>query len=69
MKVAGIYHLTLRSQDPETARRFHERVVGHEFLEVPVSRETGWGGDPGTLCSETHTWHFATPTTCNVRHS
>jgi glyoxylase I family protein len=48
MKVAGIHHLTLRSQDPETARRFYEKVVGLEFREVPVSRETTaiWKGGP-----------------------
>ena len=48
MRVAGIHHLTLRSQDPAAARRFYEEVVGLEFTEIPVSRETTaiWKGAP-----------------------
>jgi catechol 2,3-dioxygenase-like lactoylglutathione lyase family enzyme len=48
MRVAGIHHITLRSQDPDTARRFYEEVVGLEFREIPVSGETTaiWKGAP-----------------------
>jgi catechol 2,3-dioxygenase-like lactoylglutathione lyase family enzyme len=48
LKVAGIHHLTLRSQDPDAARRFYENVVGLEFREIPVSSETTaiWRGAP-----------------------
>jgi len=48
MKVAGIHHITLRTQDPETTRRFFEDVVGLEFIEIPVSRgyTAIWKGAP-----------------------
>jgi catechol 2,3-dioxygenase-like lactoylglutathione lyase family enzyme len=48
MRVAGIHHITLRSQDPDVARRFYEEVVGLEFTEIPVSREFTaiWKGAP-----------------------
>jgi catechol 2,3-dioxygenase-like lactoylglutathione lyase family enzyme len=48
MKVTGIHHVTLRSQDPEAARRFYEEVVGLEFMEIPVSGEVTsiWKGAP-----------------------
>jgi catechol 2,3-dioxygenase-like lactoylglutathione lyase family enzyme len=48
MRVAGIHHITLRSQDPDVARRFYEEVVGLEFIEIPVSREYTaiWKGAP-----------------------
>ena len=48
MRVAGIDHITLRSQDPDAARRFYEQVVGLKFKEIPVSRETTaiWKGAP-----------------------
>jgi catechol 2,3-dioxygenase-like lactoylglutathione lyase family enzyme len=48
MKVAGIHHITLRSQNPDAARRFYEEVVGLKFMEIPVSREYTaiWKGAP-----------------------
>ena len=48
MKVAGIHHVLLRSQDPEVARRFYQEVVGLEFMEIPVSSEVTsiWKGAP-----------------------
>jgi len=48
MKVRGIHHVTLRSQDPEVARRFYQEVVGLEFMEIPVSSEVTsiWKGAP-----------------------
>jgi catechol 2,3-dioxygenase-like lactoylglutathione lyase family enzyme len=48
MKVAGIHHVTFRSQDPVAARRFYEEVVGLEFMEIPVSGEVTsiWRGGP-----------------------
>ena len=48
MNVAGIHHLTLRSRDPEVARRFYQEVVGLEFMEIPVSGEVTsiWRGAP-----------------------
>jgi catechol 2,3-dioxygenase-like lactoylglutathione lyase family enzyme len=48
VKVAGIHHLTLRSQDPDATRRFYEDVVGLKFTEIPVSREYTaiWKGAP-----------------------
>ena len=48
MKVRGIHHVTLRSQDPEVARRFYQEVVGLEFMEIPVSGEVTsiWKGAP-----------------------
>ena len=48
MNVAGIHHISLRSQDPVAARAFWERVVGFHFLELPVSGAVTaiWGGAP-----------------------
>ncbi len=48
MKVAGIHHITLRSEDPQRARRFYEDVVGLQFMEIPVSGEVTsiWKGAP-----------------------
>jgi glyoxylase I family protein len=48
MKVAGIHHITLRSRDPDVARRFYQEVVGLEFMEIPVSGEVTsiWKGAP-----------------------
>jgi catechol 2,3-dioxygenase-like lactoylglutathione lyase family enzyme len=48
MMVAGIHHVTLRSQDPEAARRFYQEVIGLEFMEIPVSGEVTsiWKGAP-----------------------
>lgn len=48
MNVAGIHHITLRSQDPVAARRFYEEVVGLGFMEIPVSGEVTsmWKGAP-----------------------
>ena len=48
MKVTGIHHVLLRSQDPEVARRFYQEVVGLEFMEIPVSGEVTsiWKGAP-----------------------
>jgi catechol 2,3-dioxygenase-like lactoylglutathione lyase family enzyme len=48
LKVAGIHHVTLRSQDPVAARRFFEEVVGLEFMEIPVSGDVTsiWKGAP-----------------------
>ena len=53
MKLAGIHHISLRSQDPEAARRFYEDVIGLQFMEIPVSGAVTsiWKGGPaeGTL--------------------
>jgi len=53
MKLAGIHHITLRSQDPAAARRFYEAALGLQFMEIPVSGEVTsiWKGTPaeGTL--------------------
>jgi catechol 2,3-dioxygenase-like lactoylglutathione lyase family enzyme len=48
MTFAGIHHVTLRSQDPEAARRFYQEVIGLGFMEIPVSGETTsiWKGAP-----------------------
>lgn len=48
MRLAGIHHVTFRSQDPVAARRFYEEVVGLEFMEIPVSGEVTsiWKGAP-----------------------
>jgi catechol 2,3-dioxygenase-like lactoylglutathione lyase family enzyme len=48
MKVAGIHHIALRSQDPVAARRFYEEVLGLAFMEIPVSGEftSIWKGAP-----------------------
>ena len=48
MNVAGIHHLTLRSRDPEVARRCYQEVVGLEFIEIPVSGDVTsiWQGAP-----------------------
>ena len=48
MKVTGIHHITLRSQNPVAARRFYEEVIGLEFMEIPVSGEVTsiWKGAP-----------------------
>ncbi len=48
MTVAGIHHVTMRSQDPEAARRFYREVIGLEFMEIPVSGEVTsiWKGAP-----------------------
>jgi glyoxylase I family protein len=48
MKVAGIHHITLRSRDPDVARRFYQEVIGLEFMEIPVSGEVTsiWEGAP-----------------------
>ena len=48
MKVAGIHHITLRSQNPAAARRFYEEVVGLQFMEIPVTGDVTsiWRGAP-----------------------
>lgn len=48
MKVAGIHHITLRSQNPVAAQRFYEQVIGLGFMEIPVSDEITsiWKGAP-----------------------
>ncbi len=48
MKLSGIHHVTLRSQDPAAARRFFEEVTGLQFMEIPVSGDvtSNWKGAP-----------------------
>ena len=48
MKLGGIHHITLRSQDPAAARRFYEAVIGLQFMEIPVSGDVTsiWKGAP-----------------------
>jgi glyoxylase I family protein len=48
MKVDAVHHISLRSQDPQRARSFYERVIGLEFMDLPVSGATTsiWRGAP-----------------------
>jgi catechol 2,3-dioxygenase-like lactoylglutathione lyase family enzyme len=48
MKLSGVHHLALRSQDPVAARRFYEDVVGLSFMEIPVGEDftSMWRGAP-----------------------
>ena len=48
MKVTGIHHIAFRSQDPISARRFYEEVLGLAFMEIPVSGQfaSTWKGAP-----------------------
>jgi catechol 2,3-dioxygenase-like lactoylglutathione lyase family enzyme len=48
MKVSGVHHITLRSQDPPAMRRFYEEVIGLSFMEIPVSGDVTsiWKGAP-----------------------
>ena len=53
MKTTGLHHVTIRVQDPEATRRWYEKVLGFQFMELPVDeRSTGiWRGHPtsGTM--------------------
>jgi glyoxylase I family protein len=48
MKLGGLHHISLRSQDPGAARRFYEDVIGLQFMEIPVSGDVTsiWRGAP-----------------------
>jgi glyoxylase I family protein len=50
VKATGLHHVTIRVQDPQATRLWYQKVLGLEFIELPVDeRVTGiWRGRPSS---------------------